>query len=114
MGVYPFPNLDGLPTAGDEGVRAGEPFSIIEGVEAGEDQSTAAVGERSGSDQTTGIVEVGESVDVDADGVGRERFGPNSSKPDLELHEARLDRPIREPKRDPVGSLSHSPSRTGS
>ena len=86
MSVHPFPNLDGLPTAGDEGVRAGEPFCIIEGVETGEDQSSAAVGERPGSDQTTGIVEVGESFYVEADGVGRERFGPNSSKPDLDLH----------------------------
>lgn len=90
MGVLPYPNLDGLPAAGDERVRAGEPLSVFEGVEAGEDQSSAAVGERSGRDQATGIVEVGKSIDVTADCIGREWLGPNAPQSDLDLHTASL------------------------
>ncbi len=102
MGVLPYPNLDGLPAAGDERVRASEPLSVVEGVEAGEDQSSAAVGERPGRNQATGVVEVGKSIDVTADCIGRERFGPNSPKSDLDLHAASLGRPVRGPARNPA------------
>lgn len=106
MGVLPYPNLDGLPAAGDERVRMGEPLSVVEGVEAGEDQPSAAVGERPCSDQTTVIVEVGKPIDVTADGIGRERFRPNSPKSDLDLHAASLRRPVRDPAHEPISSHS--------